>query len=100
MIFSGEPIDAAEALRIGLVSAVYPADELLDEARALAETISAKGPLALQAAKRAMLEGAGLSLEEGLAVESREFDALAYTEDLQEGLAAFSEKRAPKFRGK
>ncbi len=100
MIFSGEPIDAAEALRIGLVSAVHPAEELLGEATKLAETLCTRGPLALQAAKRAMLEGASLPLIEGLAVEQREFDGLAYTEDLKEGLDAFTSKRPPNFHGR
>ena len=56
--------------------------------------------VALRAAKRAMVEGSQLSLEEGLALEQRLFNSLAYTEDVREGLAAFLEKRPAQFKGK
>jgi enoyl-CoA hydratase/carnithine racemase len=58
------------------------------------------GPLALRAAKRAAMEGCQLPLEEGLALEERLFNSLAYTEDVREGLAAFSEKRPPQYKAK
>ncbi len=58
------------------------------------------GPLTLRAAKQAMLAGSQLPLAEGLAVELRLFQSLAYTEDVREGLAAFSEKRPPQFKGR
>lgn len=70
------------------------------EARRWAEKLCKCGPLAVRAAKRAMVEGSRLSLEEGLAVEHRLFDSLAYTEDVREGLAAFLEKRPAEFKGR
>jgi enoyl-CoA hydratase/carnithine racemase len=98
IILTGQPLTAQEALQVGLVNAVVPADDLTAEARRWAETLCKCGPLALRAAKRAMLEGSHLPLEEGLAVEHRLFNSLAYTEDVREGLAAFSEKRPPNFK--
>ena len=64
-----------------------------------AEIMCRCGPLALRAAKRAMAACSQLPLEEGLAVEQRLFNALAYTDDVREGLAAFAEKRRPVFKG-
>lgn len=98
IILTGQPLAAQEALQVGLVNAVVPADDLMAEARRWAETLCKCGPLALRAAKRAMLEGSHLPLEDGLAVEHRLFNSLAYTEDVREGLAAFSEKRPPRFK--
>ena len=98
IILTGQPLTAQEALQVGLVNAVVPAADLMAEARRWAETLLKCGPLALRAAKRAMLEGSHLPLEEGLAVEQRLFNSLAYTEDVREGLAAFSEKRPPRFK--
>ncbi|MBI2914250.1 MAG: enoyl-CoA hydratase/isomerase family protein [Chloroflexi bacterium] len=99
ILLTGEYLSAEEALRVGLVNAVVPQPELMAEARRWAETLCQRGPLALRAAKRAMLEGAGLPLEEGLRIEQRYFNSLAYTDDLREGLVAFGEKRQPVFRG-
>ncbi len=100
MILSGQPLSAQEALQVGLVNAVVPADDVVAEARRWAETMCKCGPLALRAAKRAMLAGSQLPLAEGLAVELRLFRSLACTEDVREGLAAFSEKRPPRFKGR
>jgi enoyl-CoA hydratase/carnithine racemase len=99
ILLTGQPLTAQEAFQVGLVNAVVPGADLMAEARRWAETLSKCGPLALRAVKRAMVEGYQLPLEEGLAVEQRLFNSLAYTEDLREGLAAFSEKRAPQFKG-
>jgi enoyl-CoA hydratase/carnithine racemase len=100
ILLSGQPLTAQEAFQVGLVNAVVPGAEVMAEARRWAETLLKCGPLALRAAKRAMLEGYHLPLEEGLAVEQRLFNSLAYTEDVREGLAAFSEKRPPQFKAK
>ncbi len=99
IVLTGKPLSAQEALQAGLINAVVPAPELMAEARRWAEQLCACGPLAVRAAKRAMLEGRGLTLEQGLAVEQRLFNSLAYTKDVREGLAAFAEKRRPQFRG-
>ena len=98
-ILTGQPLTAQEALQAGLVNAVVPAERVMAEAHRWAEIMCGCGPLALRAAKRAMLAGSQLSLEEGLAVEQRLFSSLAYTDDVREGLAAFSEKRQPEFKG-
>lgn len=98
LILSGDLIDATEALRIGLVNEIVPAAMLMSRVGEIAEGLSRRGPLALRAAKQAMLAAYELPLREGLKVEQRAFLSLAGTEDLREGLAAFAEKRAPKFR--
>lgn len=68
---SGEPIDAAEALRLGLVHAVVPRSHLIDTARGWAEAIASMDPAAVRATKRAVVDGAGLPLADGLALERR-----------------------------
>lgn len=97
---TGDQLGADEALQAGLVNEVVPADRLQAAARQLARKLCSRGPLALRAAKRAMIEGAELPLDEGLALEHRLFDDLAYTEDAKEGVAAFQERRAAAFRGR
>lgn len=99
ILLTGQPLTAQEALQVGLVNAVVPGADLMAEAGRWAETLAKCGPLALRAAKRAMLEGCGLPLEEGLAVEHRLFNSLAYADDVREGLAAFAERRPPQFKG-
>ena len=97
---TGATIDAAEALRIGLVQRVVPAAELNAESRALAATIAGKAPLAVAAAKRAILDGAPLALGEGLALEALHFGTMVATRDFREGTRAFLDKRAPHFEGR
>jgi len=84
---------------VGLVNAVVPTADLMAEARRWAETLCRCGPLALRAAKEAMLRGRELPLAEGLELEHRLFNSLAYSEDVREGLAAFAERRPPQFKG-
>jgi enoyl-CoA hydratase len=100
MIFTGDMIDAQEALRIGLVQKVVPQAELLGEAKGLAAKLAAKPPLTLSACKEAINLGLEVDLERGLATESLEFGALSATEDYHEGTSAFLEKRKPVFKGK
>lgn len=100
LILTGEMISADEALRAGLVNAVVESAQLMDEARKLAQVIASRGPLAVRAAKRAMVEGYSLPLEEGLVLEHELFDDLAYTDDVQEGIAAFEGKRSPDFKAR
>jgi enoyl-CoA hydratase len=99
LIYTGEMIDAQEALRLGLVDRVAKKEDLLDEARKLAATILSKGPLAVKAAKRAINEGLALPLREGLKLETHYFGRLFSTEDKNEGALAFLEKRKPIFKG-
>lgn len=100
LIFTGEMIDAAEAMRIGLVDKVVKREDLLGEAKRLAAKILEKGPLAIKAAKKAINEGLSVPLREGLKLEARYFGELFTTEDKDEGARAFLEKRRPVFKGK
>lgn len=100
MIFTGETIKAKRAQEIGLANAVYPHGELLEGARAIADTIASKGPLAVGAAKRALNRGYDLALEVGLEFESMLFGSMFKTEDMREGTGAFLAKRRPTFKGK
>ena len=100
LCLTGEMIDAAEALRIGLVQRVVPLAELRAEAERIASVIAAKAPLAVTAAKRAIREGAALPLSEGLALEALHFGTLIGTSDFREGTRAFLEKRKPAFEGR
>jgi enoyl-CoA hydratase len=93
-------IDAPEALRIGLVQRVTAPEALLDEARRIAALIAAKGPFAFAATKRAIVDGAALSLADGLALEALRFGTVVATEDFREGTRAFLDKRAPNFTGR
>jgi len=100
LILMGNIIDAQEAYRIGLVNKVVPQSELLPTAREWASKICENGPLAVQAAKEAMVRGLNMSLDEGLALERLLFQNIFSTEDAKEGLKAFAEKRKPQYRGK
>ncbi|MGA8664760.1 MAG: enoyl-CoA hydratase-related protein [Thermoplasmata archaeon] len=101
LIFTGAMIPAAEALRIGLVNKVVPAGQELRAARDLAHTIAQKAPKAVQAAKRAITEGLGKPLAEGIALETELFATeVLPSDDLGEGILAFAERRPPKFQGK
>jgi enoyl-CoA hydratase/carnithine racemase len=100
MILTGEPIDAGQALRWGLVNRVLPSDRLLPEAIAMASTVAARGPLAVRAARAAVLEGLGCTLAAGLGLERRYFLGIMRTGDAAEGARAFAEKRPPQFEGK
>jgi enoyl-CoA hydratase/carnithine racemase len=98
IILCAQSIDAWEAYRIGLVNHVVPLKELMPTAIKMAERICEMGPLAIRAAKAAILRGLNLSLDEGLALETTFQDFLFNTEDAKEGLKAFSEKRTTNFR--
>jgi enoyl-CoA hydratase len=100
LIFTGDMIDAQEALRIGLVEKVVPLPELLKSAKDMAQKIIFKGPLAIKAAKRAINLGLDVDLKSGLEYEAMEFSAICATDDKTEGTAAFLEKRKPNFKGK
>jgi len=99
LILTGDIVDAAEALRIGLVDEVVPADELLPRARQIAAQIAAVAPLAVAASIDAVQRGADLPLAEALAYEASLFGRLSDTADKHEGVHAFLEKRPPTFTG-
>ena len=100
MILTGEPIDAREAHRLGLVSRVVPDELLVEDALALAATIATKSPIALRVAKEAVNAAYEMSLTDALAHERRLFYLLFASEDQKEGMAAFVEKRTPDFKGR
>jgi enoyl-CoA hydratase len=100
LILTGEPVDAAAALAMGLVNRVVPLDQLRAEARKLADTLASRPKLALQYAKEAVLRSSEGSLAEGLAHESYLHALSCGTFDKKEGVAAFLEKRDPKFEGR
>ncbi len=100
LLLTGEIVDAQEAHRIGLVSDLYPPDQLMDEAHKLAQTICENAPLSVRAAKMAVVQGGDLPLPAGLALENQLWGALRDTEDRLEGRAAFAEKRKPQWKGR
>ncbi len=100
MVLSGEMIDAGEALRAGLVAEVVPHEMTIERALRLARTIAAKPPVSVRLAKEAVLKSYDLTLEAGLDFERRAFALILGTEDKQEGVAAFLEKRKPEFKGR
>jgi enoyl-CoA hydratase len=100
MLFSGEMVRADEAMRIGLVDEVVPADQLTDRTRALAATIASKSPVALQLIKEAVRAAVRMPLDEGLRLETTLFGLAFSSEDKVEGVNAFLEKREPKFTGR
>jgi enoyl-CoA hydratase/carnithine racemase len=100
ILFTGKPINAQEAYRIGLINEVVPRQELMPRARKWAEELCQVGPLALRAAKEAMIRGYSLPLNEGLKLEASLFENLLGTEDFIEGTGAFADKRKPNFQAK
>ena len=100
MILTGEPVRAEQALAMGLVNRVVTADQLMVEVAKLADTLAARPKLALQYAKEAVLRYSEGSLEQGLAHESYLHALACGTNDKKEGIAAFLEKREPKFTGR
>jgi enoyl-CoA hydratase len=100
MILLGEPITAAEAERIGLVSRVVPGEVLVEDALSLAAEIAKRAPLAVRLAKESVNAAYEMSLTDGLAHERRLFYLLFASEDQKEGMAAFLEKREPDFTGR
>jgi enoyl-CoA hydratase len=100
LLLSGEPIDAQEAYRIGLVNFIAPQDELLARCKDWLRKALANAPLALALTMEAVDTGLSAGLEEGLRFEASAFGLIAATEDRREGMSAFLEKRQPAFAGK
>jgi enoyl-CoA hydratase/carnithine racemase len=100
MVLTGEPITADEALRIGLVTRVVPAAQLMREAKALAADLATKAPIALRYGIDAILKGAEMPFGEACLYEATLFGLVASTEDMREGTTAFLEKRRPEFKGR
>jgi enoyl-CoA hydratase len=100
LIYTGEIIDAATAERFGLVDEVLPHDELEDHVLELAAKIAEKSPASLQAAKESVRAAWQMPLDAGLRFEKAWFGMLFSTEDMQEGVTAFLEKRKAEFKGR
>jgi enoyl-CoA hydratase len=99
LLLTGAMIDAQEALRIGLVNRVVPAEQLLPESEQLLTAILANGPLAIRACLEAVDTGLDLGLDQALLLEANLFGLLSGTADMREGTAAFLAKRPPRFTG-
>ena len=100
IILTGTPISADEALRIGLVNRVYPAAELMAEARKLALQLAKAAPIAVRYIINAVNKGAEMPFAEACQYEATLFGLVASTDDMREGTAAFLQKRKPEFKGK
>ncbi|MBE9396271.1 2,3-dehydroadipyl-CoA hydratase [Pontibacterium sp. N1Y112] len=100
LVLSGEFISAEQGRDFGLVSEVVIPERTLERARQLAEKIATKPPIAVRLAKEAILKSYETTLDSGLNLERKAFTMLAATEDRNEGIAAFMEKRKPNFTGK
>ena len=100
ILLTGDMVPASEALRIGLVNQVVPAAELMATAENIARKIMANGPVAVRLCLEAVNRGLEMTQEEGLFLEASLFGLTCATEDMNEGLHAFLEKRAANFKGK
>ena len=100
MLLTGESIDAATALRWGVLNKVVALPQLMDSAMDYAKRIAANAPLAVQAAKELALRSRDLDLASGLRMEQLFLRLLQDSEDVQEGAAAFAAKRKPQFKGR
>lgn len=93
MIYAATNVKADEALRIGLVNAVYPLEELMSAAKKLAGKIARNAPIAVRACKKAINEGLDVDMDKAIVIEEKLFGSCFESEDQKEGMAAFLEKR-------
>ena len=96
LVYAATNIDAAEALRVGLVNAVYPQAELMEQAMKLAGKIARNAPIAVQACKKAINEGLEVTTEEGEVIEEKLFGSCFETHDQKEGMGCFLSREKPK----
>ncbi|MBM3394845.1 MAG: hypothetical protein FJY37_09480 [Betaproteobacteria bacterium] len=99
IILSGDRVNAEDAYRIGLVNRVYPAAQLLEKTMEYAAKLASRAPLPQRFAKEVMKRTHGMPMDEALWIESRSFHDIGQTKDLEEGLAAFRERREAQFKG-
>jgi 2-(1,2-epoxy-1,2-dihydrophenyl)acetyl-CoA isomerase len=100
LIFRGNIVEAKEAEQIGLVDKVVPPDELMERAKEMAMQIAKNAPIAVEWAKKMLYMGLHNTLESQLYIESAAQRVCLLSEDFQEGVQSFKEKREPKFKGK
>lgn len=100
LMMTGERVDAAEALRLGIVERVYPQAELLDAAKQLAQKLAGLPPLSIAAIKQAVNRGLNMTLDDANMFEAGLFAELTATQDCKEGTRAFLEKRKPEWQGR
>jgi len=93
LIYSAKNIKADEALRVGLVNAVYPAEELMPAAEKLAAAIAKNAPIAVRACKKAINDGLEVSIDQAVVIEEKLFGSCFETADQKEGMSAFLERR-------
>jgi enoyl-CoA hydratase len=98
LIYTGDIINAEEALRIGLVNKVVPLESLMDEAKALANKIAKNAPIAVKLCKDAIDRGMQVSIDEAIVIEAEDFGKCFATEDQTEGMSAFVERREKNFK--
>ena len=100
LLFTGEAIPAKKALEIGLVQEVVASDSVIGASMKIADKINSNGPLAIRVAKKVSSQGLSLTLEKALDIENEAFAEFCTSQDKNEGITAFLEKRRPRFQGK
>ncbi len=100
MITIGDPIDAQEAYRIGLINKITPQDKLMEEVEAFAAKLAERPPIGIEICKKVTYKGGNMPIREGLEYERKKFCEILLSEDATEGTKAFLEKRKAEFKGK
>lgn len=99
LVWTGRRVKAAEALQLRIANHVVPPGKAVEKAREILKAIGEQGPLSVMFTKSAIERGLDVGLSEGMSVEADAFFALSFSQDRNEGLAAFREKRSPNFKG-